>query len=202
MWIVKIGGSMNRDPLLPQWLELMGQIGGGRVVIVCGGGLFADAVRQAQAHWHFDDPTAHNMALLAMAQSAYQAHGLAPGLQIASKETELRKVLRTGRCALWLPFELLGDHGSSAANWEVTSDSIALELADRLNAERLVLVKSCAIDPGASLEQLSQDGVLDQAFPAIVQAVGVPVDLLHRTELERMRSLLQGGGNFRGMSAR
>ena len=70
MWVVKLGGSLNGDPLLAQWLELLVQLGGGRVTVVCGGGGFADEVRRAQSHWHFDDVPAHNMAVLAMAQTA------------------------------------------------------------------------------------------------------------------------------------
>ena len=75
MWVVKLGGSLNSDPVLPQWLELLAELGGGRVIVVCGGGAFADEVRRAQAHWHFDDLPAHNMAVLAMAQTAYLPTG-------------------------------------------------------------------------------------------------------------------------------
>ena len=67
MWVVKIGGSVCADTLLPQWLDLLVKLGGGRVVVVCGGGSFADEVRRVQAHWAFDDLAAHNMAVLAMA---------------------------------------------------------------------------------------------------------------------------------------
>ena len=69
MWVVKLGGSLNNDPLLPEWLELLAQLGGGRVTLVCGGGGFADEVRRSQDLWKFDDLAAHNMAVLAMAQS-------------------------------------------------------------------------------------------------------------------------------------
>ena len=27
MWVVKIGGSLNHDPLLPQWLGMLSQLG-------------------------------------------------------------------------------------------------------------------------------------------------------------------------------
>ena len=67
MWVVKIGGSLNTDPLLPEWLELLVQLGGGRVTLVCGGGAFANEVRRAQARWRFDDLAAHNMAVTSMA---------------------------------------------------------------------------------------------------------------------------------------
>ena len=48
MWVVKIGGSLCGDPVLLQWLDLLTQLGGGRVTIVCGGGSFADEVRRVQ----------------------------------------------------------------------------------------------------------------------------------------------------------
>ena len=89
MWVVKLGGSLNSDPLLPQWLELLANLGGGRVTLVCGGGAFADEVRRAQSQWRFDDLPAHNMAVLAMAQTAYLAHGLQPELRLATSKADI-----------------------------------------------------------------------------------------------------------------
>lgn len=192
MWVIKLGGSLQADPLLPQWLELLSSVGGGRVTIVCGGGSFADEVRRAQAFWHIDDLPAHNMALLAMAQTAYLAKGLQPSLRLATTQAEIRQVLHSGQTALWLPLTLLGEQGGPDANWEVTSDSLALDLARQLNAERLVLVKACAIDPKASLAELRDAGVLDQRFPSWAGSAGLPIELLHSAELPRMRALLLG----------
>jgi aspartokinase-like uncharacterized kinase len=67
MWVVKIGGSLGQDPLLPQWLTLLTQLGAGRVALVAGGGGFADEARRLHNLWHFGDVAAHNMAVLAMA---------------------------------------------------------------------------------------------------------------------------------------
>lgn len=192
MWVVKLGGSLNGDPLLAQWLEMLVQLGGGRVTVVCGGGGFADEVRRAQSHWHFDDVPAHNMAVLAMAQTAYMAHGLQPALQLASSQAEVHQVMRSGHTALWLPYDALRDRPGPDATWGMSSDSIALDLARRLNAERLVVVKSCAIDPVASLAELGELGVLDQRFASIAAGANFPIDLVHRAELARMRSMLIG----------
>ncbi len=192
MWVVKIGGSLNSDPLLPQWLELLAQLGGGRVTLVCGGGAFADAVRSAHSHWHFDELAAHNMAVLAMTQSSYMAHALQPSLQLARDTGEIHQVLRAGHTALWQPYEWLRDRPGPDTGWDTTSDSIALDLARRLNAERMVVVKSCAIDPVASFAALGEQGVLDRRFAAIAAGANFPIDLIHRAELARMRSLLIG----------
>ena len=192
MWIVKIGGSLNTNPMLPAWLDLLAQCGGGRVTVVCGGGGFADEVRRTQSHWRLSDLSAHNMALLAMAQTAYLMHGLNPGLQLARSNADIRRVLHQGGTALWLPFEMQRDQPDANTNWEVTSDSIALDLARRLNAERLVLVKSCQIEPKASLAQLGATGIVDARFASLADGAAFPIDIVHHGELGRVRALLLG----------
>jgi 5-(aminomethyl)-3-furanmethanol phosphate kinase len=192
MWVVKIGGSLLGDASLPQWLDLLAQLGGGRVTIVCGGGGFADEVRRVQAHWQFDDLAAHNMAVLAMAQTAQLARGLNPMLQLATNEADIRRVLHGGHTAVWQPFELMRAQPNAHTNWNVTSDSIAVELARNLNAERLVVVKSCEVDRHASLAQLSDAGVLDRRFAAIASGAAFPIAVVHKSELAWMRSLLIG----------
>lgn len=192
MWVVKLGGSLQSDPVLPQWLELLEQLGGGRVTIVCGGGRFADEVRRTQAHWQFDDLPAHNMAILAMAQSAYMAQGLNGRLGLAHSDDDIRQVLRRGRTALWLPLDMVAGQPGPRATWDVTSDSLALDLARRLNAERLVVVKSCPVAPGASLDDLTEAGVLDAAFATGALGAAFDIDVVHRADLGRMRALLLG----------
>ncbi|MEO5732229.1 MAG: aspartate kinase [Rubrivivax sp.] len=193
MWVVKLGGSLGCDPLLPQWLDLLAQLGGGRVTVVGGGGAFAEEARHLQGCWQFDDLAAHNMAVLAMAQTAYQFNAMNPGLRLAASLPEIRRVLDRGQTAVWQPFELQSQQTHKATTWGHTSDSIALELACRLNAERLVVVKSCAIDPGLSLAQLGTAGVLDSGFGALSAEAAFPIDLLHKSDLHRMRALLLDG---------
>jgi len=192
MWIVKLGGSLCADPVLPQWLDLLAQLGGGRVTLVCGGGSFADEVRRLQSHWKFNDLAAHNMAVLAMAQTAYQLNAMNPALQLASSRSDIRRVLHKGQTALWLPFELQREQPDAQTNWEVTSDSLALDLARRLNAERLVVVKSCRIEPKATLAQLSEEGIVDKRFASLAEGAAFPIEILHKDELDAMRTLLFG----------
>lgn len=191
-WVVKLGGSLNDDPLLPQWLSLLTQLGGGRVVLVCGGGRFADTVREHQALWKYSDLAAHNMALLAMAQTAQFLRALNPALQLVSNEEDTARVLRMGKTALWSPLELLREQADAGTNWSITSDSIALVLAQRLGAQRLVLVKSCAVDPSMSLAQLGAAGIVDEGFATLAAQAAVAVQFLRNDELDRMRGLLLG----------
>ncbi|HCC82688.1 MAG TPA: delta 1-pyrroline-5-carboxylate synthetase, partial [Methylophaga sp.] len=69
MYVVKLGGSLYHTAELKSWLTLLEQTAlNESVVIVPGGGPFADMVRQAQQLHKFDDQHAHHMAILAMAQ--------------------------------------------------------------------------------------------------------------------------------------
>jgi aspartokinase-like uncharacterized kinase len=192
MWIVKLGGSLSGDPALIEWLDLLAQLGGGRVTVVCGGGSFADEVRRVQAQWQFDDLAAHNMAVLAMAQIAYQLNALNPALHLTTSKSDIRRVLQKGQTALWLPLELQRDQPDANSNWDATSDSIALDLARKLNAERMVVVKSCVIDPLLTLAQLGDAGIVDRRFATLSKGASFPIDVLHKGDLGRMRELLLG----------
>jgi aspartokinase-like uncharacterized kinase len=193
MWVVKLGGSLARDPRLPQWLGMLAEFGAGRVTIVPGGATFADEVRQAQAHWRFDDVAAHNMAVLAMAQTAQMLHALERRLVMVTDEAGVRRTLHSGRPALWLPLSLLRDGPDQLTSWDVTSDSLALWLARRLNAERLVVVKACPVPAGYTLADLSATGVLDGRFGQWAHDAAFLIEVVEGDEIERVRDALLGG---------
>lgn len=193
MWVVKIGGSLARDPRLPQWLRMLADFGAGRVTVVPGGATFADAVRDAQAHWGFDDVSAHNMAVLAMAQTAHMMHALERRLVLVTNEAEIRSTLHAGRPALWLPLALVRDAPDQLTSWEVTSDSLALWLAQRLNAERLVVVKACELGPGFTIDELGARGVLDERFGTWAHDAAFAIEVVQGDEIDRVRDALLGG---------
>jgi aspartokinase-like uncharacterized kinase len=169
---------------------MLAEVGGGRVIVVPGGGGIADQAREAQAWWQLDDLAGHNMAVLGMAQTALMMQALCPTLELASDETQLQEVLRRDRVALWLPLDLLRSQPDELTHWGVTSDSLALWLASRLRAERLLLVKAGAIDASRTLAQLGEDGVVDIEFAGRARSAAFPIDLLDQTEIVRARRLL------------
>jgi len=192
MHVIKIGGSLGHDPLLPDWLQRLSALGGGRVAIVPGGGDFADQVRDHQAHWGFGDLPAHNMAVLAMAQFGLMLQGLCPALRPAADEDGIRAVLRAGGVAVWLPYGLLREQPDAMTSWDATSDSIAAWLCRRLAARRLVLVKSCQVEAGLAPEDYAYAGVVDRAFAHHARLAPYSIEILHKSALARMEQLLQG----------
>jgi aspartokinase-like uncharacterized kinase len=196
MWIVKLGGSLAHDARLPRWLQMLAELGGGRVLVVPGGAAFADAVRAAQAHWKFDDLTAHNMAVLAMAQTAHLFHALEPRLVLVSDEADIRRALHAGQTALWMPLMLLRDAPDLLTSWEVTSDSLALWLARRQNAERLVVVKAGTVQADLTLAELTARGTVDARFDQWAAEAPFPIEVVEADELTRVRNELLGGSSF------
>ena len=193
MWIVKLGGSLSRDARLPRWLQMLAELGGGRVVVVPGGAAFADAVRAAQGYWGFDDLTAHNMAVLAMAQTAHMLHALEPRLVLVSDEDAIRRAQHAGQAVLWMPLSLLRDAPDVITSWDVTSDSLALWLARRLNAERLVVVKACEVKRPHTLQELTETGLVDRRFGQWADDAAFPIEVVECDDLDRVRDALLGG---------
>ena len=190
MWVVKIGGSLSHDPALRGWLTELAEMGGGRVVIVPGGGDFADKVRQYQAEWRFNDLAAHNMCLLAMTQYALMMQGLSPELVLASSEAKVRRALRDGRVAIWVPTALMRDEPDAMSNWDTTSDSLAAWLSTMLNAERLIVVKSCPIELGEPIESIASSGIVDRRFLGYVKDANYLVEFFNKDDIERVHERL------------
>lgn len=193
MWVVKIGGSLARDPRLPPWLQMLATLGGGRVTVVPGGGGFAEGARQSQVLWGYGDVAAHNMAVLAMAQTAFMMGAIEPRLPLVQHDAEIREALHGGRPALWLPLPLLREQADELTTWDVTSDSLALWLARRLHAERLIVVKACAVVPEADLAELSTRGVLDRRFVDWSRDAAFPIEVLGADAIDQVRERLVGG---------
>jgi aspartokinase-like uncharacterized kinase len=173
MWVVKLGGSLAGSEILRLWLSGLAERAGGRVVIVPGGGLFADAVRKAQLQSHFSDWHAHRMALLAMDQYGWMLLGLENKLGPARSLVEIHGALAEGRVPVWLPSNMLAARTDVPATWDITSDSLAAWLAGQLAAEHLVLVKSVAPGVGSiPVEDVVQRGIVDHGFEEFLAECG------------------------------
>ncbi|TRW89771.1 uridylate kinase [Candidatus Methylobacter oryzae] len=169
MVVIKLGGSLSRSDNLVNCLDAVEKNYRGRaVVIVPGGGAFADQVRIAQQHWQFDDNTAHYMALLAMQQMALMFNALKPGFVIADTVAAIQEQLERQRTVIWSPDSIELDNAGIAACWDITSDSLAAWLAKTVSATELILVKSANINEKLSLRQLAEQDIIDKAFCAFV----------------------------------
>lgn len=170
--VVKLGGSYAFSGALKAWIDAVAA-GAGRVVVVPGGGPFAQAVREAQPKMGFDDCAAHEMALFAMHQYGCALASLRAELQLADSAAAIRDVLLADGVPVWSPAAMLRDAKEVPWSWDVTSDSLAAWLAGQIGATRVLLVKH--LEPPAGplrSAKLVADGIVDPAFPRFLRTSG------------------------------
>ena len=145
------------------------------LLIVPGGGPFADAVRAVDRRLGLGDETAHWMAVLAMDQYAHLIAAKLAGAVIVAEAREIADALNArpvGHVPVLAPYRWLRETDPLPHSWDVTSDSIAAWVAGRVGARRLVLVKP----PGLRSSVDAIDRHFARALPPGIEHLIVPAD--------------------------
>lgn len=164
--VVKLGGSLISSPRLAVLLAKLARAEA-PLVVVPGGGPFADTVRDIQPQIALSDVAAHRMAILAMEQTAVALADIEPEFVLCADPAAIAAAIAQGRAALWQPALMALADPDLPTSWDVTSDSLAVWLAIRLGAGRLTLIKSVPVIPAR--ERWVADGLVDPYFPLISQ---------------------------------
>ena len=185
VWVVKVGGSLLGSPELERWLGLFAKFSDGNIILVPGGGVFADAVRDAQKVSKISEACAHRLAVLAMDQFGLILANMNSDLAVARTEMEIDERTWQHRCIVWLPSQMVLADDSIPQSWDVTSDSISAWLAEKVDAQQLVLVKSDKPDgPELSLRMMQESGIVDEAFSDFVLNKTFGKWMLKKTDYE------------------
>ncbi|MGI9335001.1 MAG: amino acid kinase [Gammaproteobacteria bacterium] len=196
--VIKFGGSLMSSANLHAWLRALHTAASGhRLVVVPGGGVFADAVREAQRRYGFDDASAHDMALLAMAQFGHMLCSLSRASDAQMMPATLDELDRTaerGRATLWIPDPVeLGRIAAIEPGWDLTSDSLAAWLAGRLGARALVLLKSAPVQQShPRLADIIDARLVDEAFGRFMPSSTTDLHLLGPDDPHELIAVLDG----------
>ena len=157
-----------------------------RLLVVPGGGPFADVVRDADRRFGLSQSAAHWMAVLAMDQLAYLLSERLAGGRLAAGPDEIAAAVADGALPVLAPSRWLRAADPLPHTWDVTSDSIAAWVAGALGAGRLVLVKP----PGTrTANALGAPDVVDAYF-ACALPVGLPYVCVAGDDPAALRSAL------------
>ncbi|MGK6311392.1 amino acid kinase family protein [Neorhizobium sp. DT-125] len=165
--VVKLGGSTAGRIEMEQWIAVLASATL-PLVIVPGGGPFADQVRSSQKEMHFSDAAAHEMAILAMEQFGIVIAERHPRLQPARSLDDLETILAEGGVPVWLPSQMTRN-ADIAPSWDITSDSLAAWLCGQIGSRHLLLCKQ--VDPedfSEGLQALVDKGVVDAMLPELL----------------------------------
>jgi len=140
--LVKVGGSLALYPekLRALCAKLSEASKKHRLIVVPGGGEFADVVRCLDARFSLSCGVSHRMAILGMDQYGLLLSDLMPNSVTVSKLEEVTYFLDLGKLPVFLPSNLLLSEDPLENSWNVTSDTIAMYLADRLQVHKVLLV--------------------------------------------------------------
>lgn len=169
--VVKVGGALlGQGAAFRRVTAALASAGDRhRLVVVPGGGPFADAVRELNRRIKLSEDAAHWMAILGMDQYAHALAASIPGATLVEDPGAIGAVLDRRSLPVLAPFRWLRQADPLPHSWNVTSDSIAAWVAAALGAARLVLVKPAAGQP-AQLADAHFARALDPTVEALVVA--------------------------------
>lgn len=143
-----------------------------RLLIVPGGGPFADVVRDIDRRFSLSEAAAHWMAVLAMDQHAYLIVDRLARAERVTEAHEIASVIEARKIPVLAPFHWLLNADPLPHSWDVTSDSIAAWVAGCVGARRLVLVKPSGVQPSDA----AVDRYFARALPDGTTSCIVPAD--------------------------
>ena len=151
-----------------------------RLLIVPGGGPFADTVRAVDGRLSLSDDAAHWMAVLAMDQYAHLIAARLAGGVLVAEPCEIAAALAEGHVPVLAPTRWLREADPLPHTWDVTSDSIAAWIAGAVGARRLVVIKP----PSAT-----GSDVMDAYFPRALPPGVAPV-IVRADQMDAIKSAL------------
>ena len=166
---------------------------GRRLVIVPGGGPFAEAVREMFKRAKIGEDAAHWMAVLGMDQYAHALTARLPGAVLVEQQAEIAAARQAGRLPVLAPYRWVRAADPLPHTWDITSDSIAAWLAGMLGARRIVLIKPAGGDPRKLVDPL-----FIRTLPPAVEHFIITADDLGQLDV----ALDEGRGRGQGRNAR
>jgi aspartokinase-like uncharacterized kinase len=147
--VVKVGGGLlGKAGAFELVIEALTAFRRGRRILVLpGGGPFADAVRQMFKRAKIGEDAAHWMAVLGMDQYAHALAARLPDAALVDGEGGIAAAVQAARLPVLAPYRWLRAADPLPHSWEVTSDSIAAWLAGQVRARRVVLIKPAHAEP-------------------------------------------------------
>jgi aspartokinase-like uncharacterized kinase len=168
--VLKLGGSLLAMPDLAGRLRsLMDILDDPTLVMIVGGGRAADAVRFFDHHASLDATVGHWLAIRAMQFNTHLVQALLRDSEIVESLDTAVRVGSSSRVVMVDPLTWLTEAEQAGQGvphqWSFTSDAIAATAACRLQAKRLLVLKSTDAPPGMTRQQAADGELVDPCFP-------------------------------------
>ncbi len=191
-WVIKIGGSLYNSKQLVSWLNAINKCSDKKIIVVPGGGPFADQVRRADEKYSLNQDHAHHMAVMAMQQFSHLLASLCPAMPLANSETKIHHLWNNVNAVIWGPYEMVRDQCDLPNSWDITSDSLAVWLASIFKINNLLLVKSTKeVLERTDLAVLADKKCIDPDLLELSKNSKIKIHILHKSKVCEFQSLLK-----------
>ena len=111
-----------------------------KIIVIPGGGSFANFVRSLDDALQIGDDLAHWIAIYSMNYNGIILNGKYPNLETIEELKTFQNAKQM--FCIFLPYSFLREDDPLPHNWDVTSDSIALYVANKLKLKQCFLIKN------------------------------------------------------------
>lgn len=142
--LFKIGGKIiedfeNLNSTISQLAQIYNEGLLERIIIIPGGGSFANFIRKIYSELKFTEEIAHWMGIISMNYNGLELNKKFPNVEII--ENYERLIEKKKIFCIFLPYEYIKGNDKLPHSWDVTSDSISLFLAKELELNECYLIK-------------------------------------------------------------
>ena len=164
MVVVKLGGSLQSTIYIKKWIRAIELKFNSSFILIFGGGKHADKIRLAQKEKNYDDYRAHQLAIKAMKKLTIDHFAYLKNFSKIDSLDTIKNNQKKRKLLVWLPSIEDVDDLKVSKNWDSTSDSIALAIANKTNSP-LLLVKSVKFNSKKYLNSyFLKEDLLDKDF--------------------------------------
>ncbi len=138
--VLKIGGSLATQPSkLRSLCDVLSKLSQNfHLLVVPGGGEFADVIREIDARFSLSCWASHRMSILGQDQYGLMLKDLITDSVVTDKLPDGE--LPLGEVHIFLPSRLFFEEDPLENSWDVTSDSISAYIAARIKADKVLFV--------------------------------------------------------------
>lgn len=167
--VLKIGGSFIKQQNLNNLnkiIKAIKKVDNHRLVIVSGGGKAADFIRDYDNKVELNASSSHFAAVAAMELNSYIISDYFNDFSFFSTDFNFSKKIN-----IFLGLDYYRKFDPLPHSWDVSSDSIALELSQKLKADNLFLIKQRTIKSSFKIksQRAADNKLIDNYFPCLYQ---------------------------------
>jgi len=201
-WVVKLGGSLFPEDAV----KICNSLAGKNVVVICGGGEFANKIREYDEYMEFSNSASHKTAILCMDIIGMLVADKVEGAEAVYSLENVGKVLNEGKLPVLLPSKLLEYLDPLEHSWKVTSDSISVYISWLLKTKILIVTNvdgiynfDPSIDGAKLIKNISAKKLLtfgetsvDENLPELLLKYGLDCYVVNGKYPKRAISIIEG----------